>query len=270
MSSCERMAPDQIARLALAICATAEALGQTITPKAAEVMADDLADFAPGVVADALKTCRRELTGRLTMGAIMQCVRAADGRPGKDEAWAMALTASDESETVVLTEEIHQAMTAARPVLERGDKVGARMAFMSAYERLVAHARLTATQPSWRVSLGFDPCRRVIAIETAVRSRLIGADVGQQYLADLQVTPITQDGQAIAGLLTGETVHATAKVREKLAGIRALLDQGNARRDRLARKKGQRDRVSTYLLKRRVRQAIANAVIREAGEGSVE
>jgi hypothetical protein len=76
MNSFERMAPDQIARLTLAITATAEVLGQTITSEAAEMMADDLADYPAEAVAGALKACRRELTGKLTLAAILQRVQA--------------------------------------------------------------------------------------------------------------------------------------------------------------------------------------------------
>jgi hypothetical protein len=135
------MTSDQIAQLALAITATAEVLGQTLTADAAEMMADDLSEYPVPVVASALKSCRRELSGKLTLAAILQRVQAADGRPGKDEAWAIAIATSDEFETVVLTDEIQLALAAAKPVLDAGDKIGARMAFISAYERLVSQAR---------------------------------------------------------------------------------------------------------------------------------
>src|SRR3546814_7492643 len=62
---------------------------------------------------------------------------ANDGRPGADEAWALAYRAADEAETVIWTEETAQALAAAWPVLQAGDKVGARMAFKGAYDRLV-------------------------------------------------------------------------------------------------------------------------------------
>ncbi|MBA1209836.1 hypothetical protein G7010_22710, partial [Pseudomonas fulva] len=97
-----------------------------------------------------------------------------------------------------------QAMVASQPILEAGDKIGARMAFMSAYERLVSFARAEDKPVTWEVSLGFDSGRRVTAVETAVRTQLISRDMGDRYLADLRIAPVTADGQAIAGLLTGE------------------------------------------------------------------
>ncbi|AJO79395.1 hypothetical protein [Pseudomonas sp. MRSN 12121] len=223
MSSSERMAPDQIARLTLAIAATAEVLGQAITSEAAEMMADDLADYPAEAVAGALKACRRELTGKLTLAAILQRVQAADGRPGKDEAWAIAMTTNDEFETVVLTDEIQLALAAAKPVLDAGDKVGARMAFISAYERFVGQAREDAKPVNWHVSVGFDASRRIQAVTRAVQMQRIPQERGQKYLADLSVTPITEDGRAVVALLTGEVARPSPKLRAKLAEVRGSM-----------------------------------------------
>lgn len=216
MNSCERMSPEQVARLALAIAATAELLGYPMTADAVELMADDLADYPTDAVIGALKACRRELTGKLTPGAVIQRVLAADGRPGKDEAWAIAMTTNDEFETVVLTDEIQLALAAAKPVLDAGDKIGARMSFLSAYERFVSQAREDAKPVNWHVSVGFDANRRIQAVTRAVQMQRIPHEHGQKYLADLSVEPITEDGRAIAGLLTGEVTRPAPEMREKL------------------------------------------------------
>lgn len=253
MLSCE-----QIAELAGAICATAEAMGQTISAGGARLIAEDLSAHEPGVIIGALRACRREPAGRLSLGMVLKHIHAADGRPGKDEAWSIALSASDEYETVVLTAEIRQAMIASSPILEAGDKVGARMAFMSAYERLVSFARAEDRPVVWDVSLGFDAGRRVTAIESAMRAQLISHEAGTKYLADLRIAPITQDGQAIAGLLTGEVrPQASAHVRKKLGEVRSTLAASKIRKEREREKELQRKRVDTYLRKRRARVAIA-------------
>lgn len=223
------LSSDQVAELATAVCATAEALGQTISANAARLIAGDLAEYDQSVIQGALRACRRELTGKLTLAAILQRVQASDGRPGKDEAWAIALTANDEYETVVMTQEIQQALAAARPVLDLGDKVGARMAFISAYERLVTAARTEGVPATWNVSLGFDPVRRVTAIESAVQAQLITHEKGARYLADLRIVPITNDGLAIAGLLTGKVVKPSEGLRERWQKVREEI-QGNRRR----------------------------------------
>ncbi len=264
-SSSDRMPQEQVAKLALAICATAESLGYTLSADAAELMADDLAEFPAPTVAAALKACRIELTGKLTTGAIMQRIHAADGRPGKDEAWAIALSANDEFDTVLLTPEIRQAMAASDPVLQAGDKVGARMAFMSAYERHCAFARAEAQPVKWEVSLGYDQARRVTAIEGAVRAKLITQDSANKHLADLRIAPITADGQAIAGLITGQvSTHASAKTKAKLAEVRSIIAESKIRKDREKRKEAQRYRVDIYLRKRQAREAIAKLQERQA------
>ncbi|WP_460156269.1 hypothetical protein [Pseudomonas sp. S2_H10] len=230
MNTCE-MNDAQVAGLAAAIIATAEAMGQEMSPGTAAIMAEDLCVYPVSDIRAALKACRFEVKGKLTMADILQRVQAADGRPGKDEAWSIALCGHDESETVVLTAEIQQAMTAAASILRLGDKVGARMAFMSAYERLVTQARAEAAPVTWSVSLGFDPARRVTAIESAVRMQLITQQAGTQYLADLRIAPTTADGQAIAGLLTGSTVQPSAKLHARWQQVRDELQAHRRRKD---------------------------------------
>ncbi len=95
---------------------------------------------------------------------------ATDGRPGAEEAWAIALRARDEADTVVWTREIAEALGIARPILDMGDEVGARMAFRESYARLVDGARRQHMPVSWDVSLGFDPQRRDEAVRAAVEA----------------------------------------------------------------------------------------------------
>lgn len=94
---------------------------------------------------------------------------ADDTRPGADEAWAIALRATDEAATVVWTEEIAQAWAAALPVLDARDQVGARMAFREAYTRLVDDARAARKPARWFASLGWDEQQRAQAIGHAVQ-----------------------------------------------------------------------------------------------------
>jgi len=170
-----------------------------------------------------------------------------------------------------MTAEIRQAMAASGPVLEAGDKVGARMAFMSAYERLVIVARAEALPAKWEVSLGYDQARRVIAIESAVRSKLISQEAGAKHLAHLRIAAPTEDGRAIAGLITGEVrAKASPKVREKLAEVRCIIEAAQAKKDQARAKEVQRRRVDTYLRKRQARAAIAQLNIKRAGQPAGE
>jgi hypothetical protein len=246
-------------QLLVSLFATAEAMGQQLTQGAALVMVDDLKAYTEQALTGALKACRRE-GGRLTVSAIVKHADGADGRPGKDEAWSIALAGSDEFETVVMTAEIQQAMSASAPILASGDKVGARMAFMSAYERLVSQARAEAAPVRWSVSLGFDSNRRLRAIESAQRMHLITQVQAAGYLADLRITPISQDGLAIAGLISGEVREASPDVQKKLAGVRKLVEAERNRQRRAAFKLAQALRVNTYLRKRKARVAVAAAL----------
>lgn len=223
----------QVAGLAAAICATAEAMGQEMNPGTAAMMAEDLCAYPVLVVKAALKACRFEVKGKLAMADILQRVQSSDGRPGKDEAWSIAMTTNDEFETVVLTDEIQLAMAAAKPVLDAGDKVGARMAFISAYERFVGQAREDTKPVSWHVSVGFDANRRVQAVTKAMELKRIPREHAQKYLADLSVEPITEDGRAIAGLLTGTVTRPEPALRQKLELVKnSMLEMRKASADR--------------------------------------
>ena len=105
-----------------------------------------------------------------------------DGRPGAEEAWAAAVVARDEAETVVWSSEMAGAWATASAVMAAGDEVGARMAFRQAYDRLVAEARRAGARPTWQASLGHDPDRRSLAIVAAVNA-------GQLPSADLLWLP---------------------------------------------------------------------------------
>ncbi|CAM3794098.1 hypothetical protein SAMN05216475_1593 [Pseudomonas synxantha] len=227
------MNDQQVAGLAAAICATAEAMGQEMNPGTAAMMAEDLCAYPVPAVKAALKACRFEVKGKLAMADILQRVQASDGRPGKDEAWAIAMTTNDEFETVVLTDEIQLALAAAKPVLDAGDKIGARMAFISAYERFVGQARQDTKPVNWHVSVGFDAGRRIQAVTKALELKRIPSEHGQKYLADLSVEPITEDGRALAGLITGAVTRPAPALREKLQMVKdSMLEMRAASAER--------------------------------------
>lgn len=125
---------------------------------------------------------------------------ADDGRPGAEEAWALMLDGRDEAKTIVWTQEMAEAWRLARPVLDGGDEVGARMAFREAYGRLVDGARAARVAPKWDVSLGFDKALQVRALEQA---------------------------QA-AGLLPAPVVAALLPAPEKTGGLQSLLEAAPA------------------------------------------
>jgi hypothetical protein len=98
-----------------------------------------------------------------------------DGRPGPEEAWAIAIQAADENRTLVWTGEIAAAWGIARTVFERGDEVGARMAFKDAYGRIVAEARRDGLGATWMPTIGADPDQRDEALQRAHSAGLLPA-----------------------------------------------------------------------------------------------
>lgn len=254
------LSSDELAQLVGAICATAETLGQTISANAAEMIAEDLAHYSVADLAAALRACRRELTGRLTLAAILQRVQSADGRPDPNEAWGIALASSDEADSVVTTEEIQLAFGAARSILDAGDKIGARMAFLSAYTRFVDTARRDAKPIRWSLSMGFDPQRRLVAVQEGVRMGRLSHEAGCEYALQLTHQPITGDGLAVAALLTGAQVAPPSEgLREKWQEVRRMVATATAARDE-QRKKSQAEKVAEMQLLRDRHQAAIDAL----------
>lgn len=176
------------------VYATAEVLGQEMRASAGVLIAEDLSVYPFGEIRSALARCRAELHGKLTLAAIVERIPSANAHLSGNEAWALALHSTDEQETVVWTPEIARAFAAAKPVLDGGDKVGARMAFLAAYERELVTAKAEARPPEWTVSLGHDPQRREIVLGDAVRAGKLPAPK-VAHLMPPPDKPVTEEGQ---------------------------------------------------------------------------
>lgn len=124
-----------------------------------------------------------------------------------NEAWSLALQACDERETVITCDLIDKAMESARPIMDIGDKIGARMAFIAAYERLAIGAK-----PVWRLSLGFD---RSGWLSVAERAQSMGL-IGKARLNEIRclTAPPAPEASAIAGLLTGPKAETELAMSE--------------------------------------------------------
>lgn len=215
------------------IVGTSELLGHEIKPNAAAMLAEDLAGYPRDVLAKAFGRVRTEHTGRLTPKAVLDRIDEAMGRPGANEAWAMALTALDERNTVVWTVEMSDAWVVARDLAAQGDLVGARMAFIAAYERLVRTARDERRLPEVTVSVGWDGEMRAPAVEKAVALGYLTREKALEHVPALGYEP---DVASVA-LLTGNVAAAAdapPEVRARLAQLREDLAAAPERR-RLAR-----------------------------------
>lgn len=167
-----------------------------------------------------------------------------DGRPGADEAWAIALTSRDEAETVVWTQEIAAAFDVCRPVLDAGDEVGARMAFKDAYNRLVTEARREGQPVAWTASLGWDIERREVALRSAVTRNQLAAPA----VAALLPPPVSAEG------------YDAEKASRQLAEIRKMLaDMGTAseRRQRAREREAQARREHEHAKKQEIAKVVS-------------
>lgn len=205
-----------------AIAATAELTGTELSEAALLVFEADISGYPEQQVIAALTRCRRELRGRLTVADVVDRISSDGGHLTANEAWGLALTAMDEAETVVWTGQVSEAAAIARPVLDAGDEVGARIAFRDAYERIL---RESTDAPRWFPSFGHDPEKRGSAIERAVRSGLLT----QQHAAGLLPAP-NDPGPIGAALFDGKPLQLAdldpkdrERARRNIARIKEIL-----------------------------------------------
>lgn len=168
--------------LAEQIGITAELTGTNISDGALRVLALELAQYDRAQVLGALKACRRELKGRMTIAAILE--RLDDGRPGPEEAWSMI--PQQESQTTVWTAEMAQAFGVALRLIDDGDHVAARMAFKETYIRMVQQARDQRKPVHWMVSLGHDPGGRSGPIAAALEAGRLTLEYARSFCPALQ------------------------------------------------------------------------------------
>ncbi|MGO4763832.1 replicative helicase loader/inhibitor [Cupriavidus sp. 2KB_3] len=161
-----------------------------------------------------------------TIGQILEILNAGSkfGRLGAEEAWALAVKACDESETVVMNDEIAQAWGICKPIMDLGDEVGARMAFKEAYQRITA----SATAPvKWWPSIGSDPHKRDAALSEAKRQGLLPAPQVAGLLPP--ATQIAESGDA-------GSPEGLRRLKEEMARLRS---KGAAEAEQAARERQQ-------------------------------
>jgi hypothetical protein len=147
-------------------------------------------------------------------------------RVGADEAWAIC--DKDESRTIIWTEEMRQAYGIAYDLMADGDRIGARMAFKAAYERLCNESVMLDRPVKWSVSLGSDKQEAAQALKQAVELGRIAQDLHDALL------PGPTDGGLIAKMITGtvtELPNNKQNFKKRWAEISLALAEGKARLD---------------------------------------
>lgn len=171
------------------LVATAEVMGGEMKPNTALVMAQDLDEYPFHEVMTALNRVRKEATGKLTLKAIIDMLSPGRDWLSANEAWSLAMPAADERNTVVWTREARDAFNIALPLLEEGDKIGARMAFIAAYERSVSIAKAAGGAPNIEVSEGWDKQLRAVAVDQAVNRGILPPPRKEEALALPNLSP---------------------------------------------------------------------------------
>lgn len=255
-------------RILKAIAVVAELSGTELSKAALLTMEADLSEYPEQAALRALDRFRKESKFRLTLAAIIELIEQEDGRPSADEAWAMCPRSEEDS--VFWNDEIQTAMGIARPVLDSGDKVGARMAFRDAYERLVREARAQNRRPDWSLSLGWDKAGRAVAVTKAVASGLISQQAAQQYLPapDVGLAALIE-GRGTTLSLTNTTPDEQETVKRGIAMVRDVFEKANQRNadERARQEEGERQRRADIEAERTRQLSMADERLKqESGE----
>jgi hypothetical protein len=214
------------ARTASLFLECAELYDKELKPAVLKTYLADLGDVPVEDIARALAAHRKDPDrGRFfpRPADIFAKLSRGHDHPPVDVAWALVLKSFDETESIVWSEQMECARNVALDVWNTGDKIGARMAFRGAYERLIQ-----AGPPRWKVSVGFDERKRIEAVEKARDMGLLSTEQATNLLPapDQASGPVAE----VAGLLTGKTspAHSDGDLMAKLQELREALDEAEA------------------------------------------
>lgn len=135
-----------------------------------------------------------------------------------DEAWARM--PKSEMDSCMLTDETAQAMAAADPLLQAGDRVAARMAFKGAYERLVEQAKIEGRRPKFFPSFGDDVAGRVAMLADAVRTGKYPVQAAIERLPEFATDIVKMAGVTSHPLLAPPDEKNKEKIKALLLTMR--------------------------------------------------
>lgn len=206
-----------------------ELAGQQVRPAALSLLAGDLTHLPRPALELALARIRAEHRGLILTSTVLQYVDHAMGRLLPAEAYALALSSTDDRATIVWTNEIAEAWAVAAPLLNAGDKFGSRQAFMESYARLTGEARALRRFPTVQVSLGHDPEGRTRALQEAITAGRLpgGVEALPDVVRDQLQLPAPRD---VLALPVPESLPAGPE--------RSTLEKVSELRDFFARKAG--------------------------------
>lgn len=194
--------------------------GKTLSIGAMQLVIDALKEYPLTHLLGAIKKHLKSARFAPVPADIIEIIATHTGAKhiGAEEAWGLALESFDEFSTVVWTPEIAEARGIAADIYHSGDKIGARMAFKEAYNRIIA---TTSKRPKWLINAGFDPEHRAVAIQQAIAVGRLPNGSGSEYLLGVDAPTAT-----VAGLIS----HAQAKTGkvdkpEAIQVIKTILEE---------------------------------------------
>lgn len=168
-------------RLIMKIAVTYELVGGREPSNAVKAeLIKTLEKYEPIQVSNALDRCKTEIKGHLSLSDII--TRIDDGRPEPSTAWEMMPKSEDE--TCVMTDEMSMCLGCCTQLIDSGDHIAARMAFVEEYKKQLSIARAAGYPVRWRISLGNDKNGRVGPISNAYSKRLISAESAIRFLPE--------------------------------------------------------------------------------------
>lgn len=170
------------------LIATLEVYGTKLSPAALSIWTAAVSDYSLEQLRGALSAYVKTAgTGHFAPkpADLIELLAGNDGRPGAEVAWTSV--PHSEQATAVWTEDAQQAFFAgACHLLQRGDLIGARMAFKEAYERIVKQSRAGRKPLSVLISKGWDANDQQLKIAEAVSTGLITLERAKNALPTLE------------------------------------------------------------------------------------
>ena len=158
----------------------------------------------------------------------------------ENEAWAMCLKLTSELDSVVITTQMRDAWHIASKVLAFGDKVGARMAFKDAYERLTT----TDGQIVWELMRGDDKAQLALVAAEAIKQGKLSPAYAKHALPPVDTS---NDTNLLEGLTVRAIEHQAERsspeeVRKRTKAMLAMLNKKIHTEDDTAITQQQRER----------------------------
>lgn len=207
----------QTEQLAVMIQATSSAItSKSLSDDVLELFIDDLSGYSLDQIKSALRRCRLECSF-FNLKEVVS--RIDDGRPEPEEAWGMI--PKDEAGSIVWTTEMQEAYGAAIPLIDGGDRIGARMAFLEKYRVLVASNRARCLAVKWQASLGHDQQGRERALKEAVEQNRLTRDHAIELLPS-GTYKVKEGGHKLLEAVSSGAIERAA-TPEQLAELREEL-----------------------------------------------